>query len=207
MEVALNQVSKRFNFNWIFKSVSCQISPISPLAILGSNGSGKSTLLSIISGSTLPSEGDVNWLNAHGSVPDTLVYQQVSIAAPYLELIEDFTLREHVHFHFSIKKTVQGLSTNEIIELSGLKKSADKKISYFSSGMKQRLKLTLAILSDSPLLLLDEPLSNLDSKASEWYSKLIENYTAGRSIVVCSNHQQKEYYFSKQQLNIEDYQK
>ena len=131
----------------------------------------------------------------------------MSIAAPYLELIEDFTLKEHIQFHFSVKKSVRDLSVNEVIELSGLKKSANKKISYFSSGMKQRLKLTLAILSDTPLLLLDEPLSNLDSKAGDWYANLIENYTAGRSIVVCSNHQPNEYFFHKQQLNIEDFQK
>jgi ABC-type multidrug transport system ATPase subunit len=207
VEVTLNQVSKRFNFNWIFKSVSCQISPDSPLVILGSNGSGKSTLLSIISGSTLPSEGDLKWKINNELINEASVYQQVSIAAPYLELIEDFTLKEHIQFHFSVKKSVRDLSVNEVIELSGLKKSANKKISYFSSGMKQRLKLTLAILSDTPLLLLDEPLSNLDSKAGDWYANLIENYTAGRSIVVCSNHQPNEYFFHKQQLNIEDFQK
>ncbi|MEX1189389.1 MAG: ATP-binding cassette domain-containing protein [Bacteroidia bacterium] len=207
MEIALNQVSKRFNFNWIFKSVSMQISPSEPWVILGSNGSGKSTLLSIISGSALVSEGTVNWQISNQEVAETEVYRHVSIAAPYLDLIEDFTLSEHIDFHFSIKAPIGGLSSKDILGLTGLQKAKDKRISYFSSGMKQRLKLSLAILSDTPLLLLDEPLSNLDSKASEWYANLMNTYSKDRSIVVCSNHQEKEYFFCKHELNIEDFQK
>lgn len=205
MEVSLSQVSKKFNFNWIFKGVSVSVNEDSPLVILGANGSGKSTLLSLIAGASLPSEGEISWQHG-GQIDENLVYKYVSMAAPYLELIEDFTLLEHIDFHFKVKSPVNGLSNEDILELSGLGKSKNKRLSYFSSGMKQRVKLCLAILSDVPLLLLDEPLSNLDSKAASWYSELMTNYTQGKTIIVCSNHQENEYFFAKESLKIEDYQ-
>lgn len=205
MEVTLSQVSKKFNFNWIFKGVSVTVNEDSPLVILGANGSGKSTLLSLIAGASLPSEGHISWQHG-GQIDDNLVYKHVSMAAPYLELIEDFTLLEHIDFHFKVKSAVNGISNEDVLELSGLNKSKNKRLSYFSSGMKQRVKLCLAILSDVPLLLLDEPLSNLDSKSASWYSELMRNYTQGKTIIVCSNHQKDEYFFAKESLKIEDYQ-
>jgi ABC-type multidrug transport system ATPase subunit len=128
----------------------------------------------------------------------------VSIAAPYLELIEEFTLSELIHFHFSVKKPINNLSESAILQKSGLTHAADRRISYFSSGMKQRVRLILAILSDTPLLLLDEPLSNLDSRASEWYRALLEEFGGSRTILVSSNHQEPEYFFCNRRLLIED---
>lgn len=205
MEITLNQVSKRFNFNWIFKNVSLQIHPDEPWVIQGSNGSGKSTLLSLIAASALPSDGEIRW-KLHGNlIPDELVYRHVSMAAPYLELIEEFTLQEHIDFHFSVKPAIHGLSNKEIIQLSGLARASDRRVSYFSSGMKQRLKLTLAILSDTSLLLLDEPLSNLDRQAGDWYRDLMTTYSLGRTVVVCSNHDERESFFCRKSLSISDF--
>jgi ABC-type multidrug transport system ATPase subunit len=205
IEIALNQVGKRFNFNWIFKGVSVKISSDEPLVILGSNGSGKSTFLSILAGASIPSEGEIHWKLNNVNIEETSIYQHVSIAAPYLELIEEFTLQEHLNFHFSVKPLLQGVTKKDLLGIVGLEKAADRRISYFSSGMRQRLKLALAILSDTEILLLDEPLSNLDKKAATWYDDLIKQFGNNRVIVVCSNHQYEEYAFCKQSLSIEDF--
>jgi ABC-type multidrug transport system ATPase subunit len=205
MEITLNQIGKRFNFNWIFKGVSVQIRANEPWVILGSNGSGKSTFLSILAGASIPSDGEIQWKLNHSIVEETSIYQHVSIAAPYLELIEEFTLQEHLNFHFSVKPLIQGVSKRDLLGIVGLEKAADRRISYFSSGMRQRLKLALAILSDTDVLLLDEPLSNLDKKAATWYADLIKQFGKDRVIVVCSNHQQEEYAFCKHRLSIEDF--
>lgn len=205
MEITLNQIGKRFNFNWIFKGVSVQIRANEPWVILGSNGSGKSTFLSILAGASIPSDGEIQWKLSNVIVEETSIYQHVSIAAPYLELIEEFTLQEHLNFHFSVKPLIQGVSKKDLLGIVGLEKAADRRISYFSSGMRQRLKLALAILSDTDVLLLDEPLSNLDNKAATWYADLIKQFGKDRVIVVCSNHQQEEYAFCKHRLNIEDF--
>jgi len=203
MEILLDQVGKRFNFNWIFNNVDLRIASGEHKAITGSNGSGKSTMLQILGGAQVPSTGKIRWkLNGEG-ISDELVYQFISIASPYLELIEDFTLKEHIDFHFSVKQPIKGLDTELIISRTGLKHVLNRRVSYFSSGMKQRLKLALAIMSDTPLLLLDEPLSNLDKKAASWNADLIHEYGTGRTIIVCSNSQQDEYAFCTSVLNMD----
>jgi ABC-type multidrug transport system ATPase subunit len=207
MKVSLNQVSKRYNFNNIFKDLSLLSEAGNSWVILGPNGSGKSTLLSIIAGLVPTSGGQISWEIKDNLIEGDQVYRYLSIAAPYLELIEDFTLEEQVRFHFRLKNPAKGLKIKEIIELSGLFKARDRKIQYFSSGMKQRLKLSLAVLTDAPLLLLDEPLSNMDKKGADWYAGLIKEFASDRTIFVCSNHQENEYFFCRQKLNIEDFQK
>lgn len=77
-------------------------------------------------------------------------------------------------------------------------------ISQFSSGMKQRLKLGLALLSEVPVVLLDEPTSNLDRKGIEWYQDLIDKFGQNRILIVCSN-EPREYEFCQQKIVLEDY--
>ena len=202
MEIALHQAGKRYNFNWIFKSIDLHLEAGSRWVFLGSNGSGKSTLMQLVSGSTILSEGTIEWKLDDRIIPQENVYQYISIAAPYLELIEEFTLEEHVRFHFSVKNPINQLSISEILNISGLASRAQLKVGYFSSGMKQRLKLLLAILSDTPLLLLDEPLSNLDKDAGQWYLDMIERFGNRRTIVVCSNSVEEEFKFCSNQINL-----
>jgi ABC-type multidrug transport system ATPase subunit len=132
------------------------------------------------------------------------VYIQQSMAAPYLELIEEFTLTELIDFHFRFKKYRQGLNRQGVIELLGLKNSEFKAIKYFSSGMKQRVKLALAFCSDTDLLLLDEPASNLDQQGLDWYLSLASTFSSDRLLLICSN-QEQEYSFCSHQINIADY--
>jgi ABC-type multidrug transport system ATPase subunit len=73
--------------------------------------------------------------------------------------------------------------------------------------MKQRLKLALAIMSDTPVLLLDEPVSNLDRAGIEWYNELIQKNTHDRLVVVSSNSVEAEFGFCKKQVRLEDYKK
>lgn len=205
MEVSLNDIGKRYNFNWIFNNITFHIQSGDCCVFLGANGSGKSTLLQLVSGALTHSIGEIYWKNKLQIIDPEHIYKYVSIAAPYLELIEEFTLREHIKFHFSVKETLEGLSLDDVLNLSGLKHAADRPIRYFSSGMKQRIKLTLAILSDTPLLLLDEPLSNLDKNASDWFGNLIIKFGVNRTIIVSSNHIEKEYFFCKRSLILEEF--
>jgi len=128
------------------------------------------------------------------------------LAAPYLELIEEFTLTEVIDFHFKFKRYKPGIDKNEVISLLGMENNKNKLIRYFSSGMKQRLKLALAFCSDTPMLMLDEPTSNLDTQGVDWYLNLVEQFAQNRLTIVCSN-QEHEYGFCKEQLNISDFKK
>ncbi len=115
------------------------------------------------------------------------------------------TLSEMVKFHFSFKKLFSGFTEQQIIEVLELENAKNKQLRYFSSGMKQRVRLGLAILSDTPLLLLDEPTGNLDKKGVGWFRNLISDYSNERLLFICSNHQEQEYDFCRERLIMENY--
>jgi ABC-type multidrug transport system ATPase subunit len=108
-------------------------------------------------------------------------------------------------FHFFFKSPVPGITIPGIIDRIGFKDSGRKTIRFFSSGMKQRVKLILALFSDVDIVLLDEPTMNLDESGTDWYLQLVGELSKNRIILVCSNLQQKETAFCKEKLFIEDY--
>lgn len=206
MQITLNKIGKRYNYEWIFRNVNYEFSDSDNYVILGGNGSGKSTLLQVIGGSLTSSEGAINYsVNNHKQVSVENIFHHLSFASPYLELFEEFTLSESIEFQAKFKPFYKGLNTKSIIALTQLEKAKDKQLKQYSSGMKQRVRLAMAILADTPLLLLDEPTSNLDKKAIDWYQELISKYTNNRLVIVCSNQIEHEYFFCKKQLHIEDY--
>jgi ABC-type multidrug transport system ATPase subunit len=204
-QISLQNVGKRYNHEWIFRGISYTFKQNEHTVIRGANGSGKSTLLQVILGSTIASEGELSY-SANGkevNVEEGLGL--FSLATPYLELVEEFTLIEMLEFHQKMKSFKVGLTIDSIIETLYLTDSKNKAIKYYSSGMKQRVKLGLALLSDTPFVLLDEPTSNLDAAAIEWYKNLVESNKEGRIIIVCSNDQKDEFSFCSEELNVNDY--
>ena len=204
IEIQLKEASKRFQYEWIFKNLSVTISQGQSIALTGSNGSGKSTLLKCISGSIPLSSGHIRFKQVDKILPESDWFNFLTISAPYLELPEEFTLSELIDFHFKFKSPLNKISKEEILEIIYLEAHADKMISQFSSGMKQRLKLGLALLSEVPIVLLDEPTSNLDRKGIEWYQDLIDKFGQNRILIVCSN-EPREYEFCQQKVVLEDY--
>jgi ABC-type multidrug transport system ATPase subunit len=206
LKISLKEISKRFLSEWIFKNVSLEINPAEKIVITGPNGSGKSTLLQVLANYQAFTKGQINYLGGEKEIDADQVFEQISIAAPYLELIEDFSLSESIEHQKIFKPFLPGLTTEKIVELSGLgKKNAAKEIRLYSSGMKQRAKLTLAVLADCPLLLLDEPCSNFDTNAIKWYNELVREFALHKTIIVCSNNVREEFSFCDRQINIEDY--
>ena len=205
MKIDLLNIGKRFNNDWIFRKINYTFSSPHHYAILGANGSGKSTLLQLIVGKIQASEGKTAYYFEENIITDEKIYQYVSMAAPYQELIEEFTLKEMISFHLKFKQSIGRIEVSGMIEILGQKKFSNRPLKYFSSGMKQRVKLALSLLSDTPLVLLDEPLSNLDQEGCQWYRKLVNDFGKNRMILVCSNKQEQEYFFCDQFLQIEDY--
>jgi ABC-type multidrug transport system ATPase subunit len=206
MKITLQNIGRRFNRDWIFRGIDYVFEQGETYAVLGPNGSGKSTLLSVLNGSLAPSAGEISYLLNDKLVEPEVIFKQLSLAAPYLELIEEFTLAEMIDFHFKFKTRTPGMDNEAMISLLGMQPGKNKMIRYFSSGMKQRLKLALAFCSDTPLLMLDEPTSNLDKQGVEWYLCLVQQFAAGRLTIICSN-QEHEYSFCRHRLDISDYKK
>ena len=204
MQINLSKLGKRYNYEWIFRNLTYTLESGTSYAILGHNGSGKSTLLTVVAGYNLHSEGTITYEHNGHVIPAEQAYRQLSLTAPYLELVEEFTLREMLDFHIRFKPLRDKLTTHQLIERIGLQKASSKFVKDFSSGMKQRLKLGLAIYSDTPLLLLDEPTTNLDQEGVAWYQEHVDQNRAGRLIIVGSNILH-EYSFCEHHLRITDF--
>lgn len=205
IQIQLQSAGKKFQKQWVFRNLELHIQGTEKLAITGLNGSGKSTLLQIISGFQSLNEGNIQYTLDGNSIPIEQWYHQISYAAPYIDLPEEYNIQELLSFYGSFKAFQNKLSIPEVIEIMQLGSNNNKAIKHFSSGMKQRLKLSMAILSDTPVLLLDEPLSNLDKNGHAWYQELIEKYAKHKTIIVCSNHIEEEIIFCTSKLDIHDF--
>lgn len=204
MKITLSDAGKRFNRDWIFRKADLIFLPGHTYAITGSNGSGKSTLLQTLAGSMEISEGSIEWKLNDTSIHADNIYSYLTIAAPYIEVIEEMNALEFLQFHQQFKPLLTSISITEILRLVGLAKAASKQIRYYSSGMKQRIKLAQAIFSDAPLLLLDEPCTNFDATGFVLYYQLIKDFTKNKTIIVSSNDV-NEYSFCENVINILDY--
>lgn len=207
MNLELTNIGKRYRFEWIFKALTYQFQMGKGYAILGNNGSGKSTFMQVLSGHLSPSKGKLIYSKNNAVISIDKAYKELSFAGPYIELIEEFTLQEVIDFHWKFKR--MKCSQKELIERLDYPKSARKKaIKYFSSGMQQRLKLALAICSDTSLLLLDEPTITLDRKAVAWYVELLKEYAyaPNRTTIIASNVEE-DFQGCTERLNILDYKK
>lgn len=192
MKIELQNIGKKYHREWIFQHLSQTIDAHSAVALLGGNGSGKSTLLKILSGYLTPTEGLIAWHINGQTIPLSQLHSHIALCAPYQMPFTEFTLRENVEFYRSFKPLRGNLTTNDFAHRIGLAHALDKPLHQFSSGMQQRLKLGLAILSDAPLLLLDEPTSHLDKAAQQWYHDLLLEHSAQRTVVIASNEPDKD---------------
>ncbi|MEO6404202.1 MAG: ABC transporter ATP-binding protein [Ferruginibacter sp.] len=200
MHINLTNTGKRYNRDWIFRHLDYQFFPGKKYAIIGPNGSGKSTLLQVIAGATIHSEGELSYTDDGKKIEEP--YSKLSFCAPYLDLIEELTAKEFLAFHEKFKP----LSENSafILNAVGLSNAENKQIRYFSSGMKQRIKLAQAFFCKSQVLFLDEPTSNLDLSGVKLYQELLKNYIANKLVIISSN-EKLEYEGCDEVIEISNY--
>jgi len=203
MKISLTDAGKRFNRDWIFRHLTYEFSAGQSYAIVGPNGSGKSTLLQVLSGAMQVNEGTIQFA-VDSSIAFENVYRNISICAPYLEVIEEMTLIEFLDFHSGFKPFLSSITSEKIVSILGLENAVNKQIRNYSSGMKQRVKLAQSIFSDVPVVLLDEPCTNLDSVGIQLYHSLINDYCKNRMVVVSSNDE-VEYSFCKEKISLTAY--
>ena len=204
LKISLENIGKKFKNEWIFRNLSFEFSKNEPIAIIGPNGSGKSTMMQALAGAIPINEGKVTYTSESKSIPDENWHELLSFSAPYLELIEEFTLAESVNFHIKFKPFQNDLTPSDFLQIIELEKHKGKPVKNFSSGMRQKLKLGLAFYSQNQILLLDEPTSNLDQNGFDWYLHNVEKALKDKIVIVSSN-EPKEYAFCEKHLNILDF--
>jgi len=208
MKIYLDNISKKFNREWVFRNLSFEFSTQYCYCILGNNGSGKSTLLQVIAGNILPTDGLIKYEYKGNDISSDDIYKYLSFCAPYLELIEDYTIVEMIKFHGQFKKYLNGFTNKNIIDLTEFDEViCNRKIKDYSTGMKQLVKLLLAVMSDVPFIVLDEPCTNMDNKNILWFHQLIKTYLNNRLLLISSNNKEEELALCNKHILIENYKK
>ena len=202
--ITVKNLSKRFNREWIFRHLVYQFNAGTTYAITGPNGSGKSTLLQVLWGQIPQTSGTIHYEKNKTIIPIEDSFRHISIATPYMDLIDEFTLGEMVKFHFQLKAIRSGFTLEDVVQRMYLEDAFDKQLINFSSGMRQRLKLGLAFYTAADIYFLDEPGTNLDKRAFEWYKKEFDNLPPEAAVFIASNDP-AEYPDNATVLNIMDF--
>ncbi len=187
MQVTIQNLSKRYLYDWIIRNMSHTFESDSITGVNGINGSGKSTLIKMLCGFLSSSEGNISYTLEGNKIERSDVFQYMTLAAPYTDIINEYDVEEMFNFHTKFKKLRENIDTNQFLEIVKLRGNKGKQIQFYSSGMKQRLQLALALLSDSKLLLLDEPTSYLDEENKAWFYDLLFKNKNNRTIIIASN--------------------
>lgn len=206
MQISLCNISISYYQKKILKNINFVFESGKTYALIGSNGSGKSSLVKVIAGVLNPKNGTVKYHNKETSVEierDDLV-AKIAWVAPYINLYEEFSAEEIYKFQSNFKKPKFNLEY--FLEETDLKTHRDKRVKYYSSGMKQRLKLALALFFETQLLILDEPTINLDQKYQKWYlDKLTELAKNSDTTIIIASNVPEEYALATELLKVEDY--
>lgn len=204
MKIIATGVEKKFRKEWIFKKLDGTFSSGNSYALVGPNGTGKSTLLKILAQFSLPTNGQVSYYQADGTAISTdAAHQFIAYAAPYVDVIEEFTLNELIEFLQKLDFIPADLTLDSFEKYMELSPGKAKLIKNYSSGMRQKIKLAIALLSPRPILCLDEPTSNLDEKAKQWFiKKLAENRS---KLIFIASNEAIEIALCDQHIAITDY--
>jgi ABC-type multidrug transport system ATPase subunit len=184
MYIKLTDIGKQYDYKWIIRNLTGDIPSGSRLSIKGHNGSGKSTLVKLLGGYLSQTCGAIEYWNQEKLISREHIFRHLTISAPYIDLIEEFTVLEMVQFHSKLKHISK---PEEIIKFAYLEESAHTPVQFLSSGMLQRLKLALCFRTDADLFLFDEPTSNLDAAGISWYRHALHELPQKATVVVASN--------------------
>jgi ABC-type multidrug transport system ATPase subunit len=199
MEILVQNLSKKFRQEFVIRQFNYTFQSRNSYAITGPNGSGKSTLLQLLAQFTLPNTGTVEM----SGVDPELVYSQITYAAPYVELIEEYTLAEHLEILSKNNYLPSSITLETLERFIDLQPGRYKLIKNYSSGMRQKIKLGFALLSERPVLLLDEPTTNFDEQAKNWFFERLEQQR--NKLIIIASNESREINFCQEKISIQEF--
>jgi ABC-2 type transport system ATP-binding protein len=163
------------------------------LALLGPNGAGKTTTVRLINGLFPPTQGRIRMLGMDPVREGDQVRARTGVLTETSSLYERLTAWQNIAFFGTLdgmKDAEWRKRGEELLEFFGLEKRADERVSTYSKGMKQRLALLRALLSNPPVLFLDEPTSGLDPEAALQVHEMLLSIRAGQgqTVVLCTHN-------------------
>ena len=182
-------VFKTYNYyDYIINDFSYNFTSDKLYAITGNNGSGKSTLLKLLSGVLKPTKGKVTFNENHN-----LKNVNMGYCAPYMGIYEEFTPLELIQTICELKgQKPDNDYFYELIKQFKLEGKEEIAIRNFSSGMKQRVKLISAFITNPDIIFLDEPSSNLDKQGIKVLQEIIYSAKESEKLIIIASNEEHE---------------
>ena len=198
ISLSLCNVKKFFNNRKVIDDISLNVFSPFCLGIIGKNGVGKSTLIKIIAGILEPTFGKVEYRLESEKIELSQLLPRIGFVAPYLNLYDEFTALENVLIYDEIRGLKKKEADyNEILKKVDLFERRKDLLKIFSSGMKQRLKIAVALSNNPNLLLLDEPSQNLDESGIQMIHDIVDEYKKKSIVIICSNDKNDYHLFDE----------
>jgi len=180
---------KRYGSTTAVDNLSFDVRPGTVTGFLGPNGAGKSTTMRMMIGLDRPDAGTVringkNYHDLRSPLREVGALLEVSGSKAFHP---GRTARSHLAA-LAASNGIPRRRVNDVLEITGMDKAADRRAGKFSLGMAQRLGIAAALLGDPAVLLLDEPVNGLDPEGIRWIRNLLKNLAAhGRTVLVSSH--------------------
>ena len=185
--IEVNDVSKWFGNVVAVNGVSFEVYP-GITALLGPNGAGKTTLLHLMAGLLEPSQGHMRLLGE--PVRDNPgLYRRIGVMTEHEAVYEFYTGREFVEFAGRLHNPSSlSHAVDRAIEIVGLEEVQNRKLSTYSRGMRQRIRVAATLVHDPELLVLDEPLNGTDPRQRIEFQDLLRRLASEGLTILISSH-------------------
>ncbi|MBC8124781.1 MAG: ABC transporter ATP-binding protein [Candidatus Kapabacteria bacterium] len=201
--ISIENIKKSFMGRLVLRDVSASASSGDVLGVFGTNGSGKSTLMRIIAGVLRPDSGSVRMTHNGFDVDISNRPFHCGYVAPYLQIYDEFTPRELVLMHAKLHdKRVSVEAAMNVLSRVGIEQRADDIVRTFSSGMRQRVAIALAVCLEPPLLILDEPSTTLDVDGRQILAREVEAHQHRGGIVLLATNDERERELCTHSINV-----
>ena len=198
----MQNISKSYPGVTALDNVSIDLQSGEVHCLIGENGAGKSTLIKILSGFLHPTTGKVCIVEDGKTFGPRHFFHTIGMCTPEMRLYEELTGWENLIFFAQLRGAKDAPDRlRGALGLAGLEKARNSRVKVYSSGMKQRLKLLLAVFHAPPILYLDEPGSNLDENGMKFVSEIIDSQR-GRGMSVVATNDPGEYGYGNKKVSL-----
>jgi ABC-2 type transport system ATP-binding protein len=191
--ISVENLTHRFGEREALKELSFDVKQGEVFALLGPNGAGKTTTIRLLNGLYHPYSGSIRVMGLDPHEHGTEVRSQTGVLTETNALYERLTARQNLHFFgtlYGLPESVLLKRIDETLAFFSLQDRADDRVGTYSKGMKQRLALARALLTEPKVLFLDEPTSSLDPESALQVHELIESIRKndGHTVFLCTHH-------------------
>jgi len=192
--IEIENVSQRYKSSQenSLTDVSLTINHADVFGLLGPNGAGKTTLISILCGIIPPSSGEISFSLNGNLITESSRRSVIGFVPQEYAFYQELTPRQNLDYFgamYNISKNELRFRREELLDVLGLSKAADKKVETFSGGMKRRVNLAIGIIHKPGILFLDEPTVGVDVQSKNAIIRYLQEINSlGTTIIYTSHH-------------------